>query len=72
VQYSLFAADIALGLPKSPHGIGQVVDQHAAEPGQVFRLAAAAELLLLGHGLQERLLNDVGGIQLATQPRIEL
>ena len=53
-------------------GVGDLAGEDRPEPGEVLGLGRAAELVSPLVGLQERLLDDVGGVDLRAEPRAEL
>jgi hypothetical protein len=67
-----FQARVPLGSAQRPPGVGHIVNQHLPQPGGQLLLAPAAELVVLAAGFQQRLLHDVGGVELGLQPSVHL
>ena len=62
---------VPLGSPQIPDSIRQVVSEDLAQPGGLLRRILGAPVARLVR-LQQRLLHNVGGIELASQARIKL
>jgi hypothetical protein len=63
---------VAPGPVQVAAGVGQVAGQDLAQPGGQLGLGLAPELRQGLVGLQQRLLDQVGGVQLGPQPRVQL
>ena len=53
------------GAAVMPHKVGGVVGENLPQPGQPFSLGGAPELVKIAVGFQHRLLNQIGGVDLA-------
>src|SRR5262249_36967319 len=67
-----FAADVAFGPAQVADGVGHHPSQDLPQPGRLFGRALAAELLPRRVGLEQRLLHQVGWVELGLEARIEL
>ena len=66
------ASDVPfVGLPTADN-VGEVVGQHSPQPGEVLCLAVAAELVALLVRFEQGPLHQVGRIDLAAEPRVEV
>ena len=71
LQRSLPAGIARLGVEPADRG-RQGVRQDGAEPGQPLAFGPAPELVPPLVGVEDRLLDDVGGVQLRAEPRAQL
>src|SRR5262249_36981284 len=67
-----FAGHVAPGPAEAAERVRQRTGEQAAQPGQELAVAPAAELVALAVGLQQRLLDHVGGVELGPDVRPEL
>ena len=65
-----FAVDVAPGAAEVAGGVRQDARQDLSEPAGEFGIVRSPELLLGLVGLQERLLDEVGGVELGLEPPV--
>jgi hypothetical protein len=68
----LLAGHVPLVPAEVTHGVDQVPRQDLPQPGRPFAVVVPAKLVTCLVRLEQRLLDDVRGIELAPQPRVQV